>query len=396
MKLIERTELLAKAVEVIGVPDIKVITGVRRSGKSKLMESIIEHVEKNYPKANIIHINYNLPDFDYLRDYKSLYEFVEGKHKPDIENFVFIDEIQNCTGFERAVNGLHASEKFDIFITGSNAFLLSSDLATLFTGRVFQIDVYPFAFKEYLKYFDEENSAAAFERYLTMGGMSGAYPYQSDEARYNYLSNVFNTLIVRDIQKKYKVRHAAMLERVTNFMLDNISNLTSPLAIANALARNNDSITNKTVSKYLQYLCQSYLFYKIPRYDIRGKKYLASTDKYYLSDHVFRHAVLGTKNHDSGRVLENVVAIELKRRGYEVYVGVLYKKEIDFVAIKRSEKIYIQVSDNIKDPLTFKREVSPLLQIKDAYPKILLARTQEALYQYEGIQIYNLSTWLAM
>ncbi len=395
MKLIERTELLAKAIEVIGVPDIKVITGVRRSGKSKLMESLIEHVEKNHPKANIIHVNFNLPDFDCLRDYKSLYEFVKGKHKSRVENFVFIDEIQNCIGFERAVNGLHASEKFDIFITGSNAFLLSSDLATLFTGRVFQIDVYPFSFKEYLKYFGEKDCASAFERYLTMGGMSGAYPYQSDEARYNYLSNVFNTLIIRDIQKKYKVRHTVMLERVTNFMLDNISNLTSPLAITNALARNNYPITNKTVSKYLTYLCQSYLFYKIPRYDIKGKKHLASTDKYYLSDHVFRYAVLGTKNHDSGRTLENVVAIELKRRGYEVYVGVLHKKEIDFVAIKRNEKIYIQVSDNIKDPMTFNREVSPLLQIKDAYPKILLARTNEARYQYEGIQIHNLSTWLA-
>ncbi len=395
MKLIERTELLAKAVQVIGVPDIKVITGVRRSGKSKLLEALIEYVKKISSDANIIHVNYNLPDFDDLRDYKSLYEFIKGKHKPGVENFVFIDEIQNCIGFERAVNGLHASEKFDIFITGSNAFLLSSDLATLFTGRVFQIDVYPFSYKEYLKYFEERDCASAFERYLTVGGMAGSYPYPSDEARYNYLSNVFNTLIVRDIQKKYKIRHAAMLERVINFMLDNISNLTSPLTISNALTRNNDSITNKTVSKYLKYLCQSFLFYKIPRYDIKGKKYLASTDKYYLSDHVFRYAVLGTKNYDSGRMLENIVAIELKRRGYEVYVGVLYKKEIDFVAIKRNEKIYVQVSDNIKDPTTFEREVAPLLKIKDGYPKILLARTNEALYQYEGIQIHNLSSWLS-
>ncbi|MBQ7569224.1 ATP-binding protein, partial [bacterium] len=304
------------------------------------------------------------------------------------------DEVQMCREFEKALNGLHASERYDIYITGSNAFLLSSDLATLFTGRTFEIKVYPFSLAEFMLYYELHEPYKALDRYIMEGGMAGSYLYRKQEAKYDYIADIFNTLILRDIRQKYKIRHAALLDRVSDYLMDNISNLSSSRNIADALTVNMDKINHKTISAYIQYLCQAFAFYKVRRFDIRGKKYLASNDKYYLSDHAFRYAKLGTKNMDYGRVLENIVAVELLRRGYEVYSGILYKKEIDFVAVKRSEKLYIQVSDNIADEKTFARETAPLLQIRDAYPKLLLARTNHAETDYEGIRIVDLADWL--
>ncbi|MBQ3842323.1 MAG: ATP-binding protein [Ruminiclostridium sp.] len=394
MKLIERSDYLNKIVSVIGTPDIKVITGVRRSGKSKLLEAFKRYVTANVPNANIIHINFNLPDFDGLTEYRPLYDHINASFKERVENFVLIDEVQMCHNFEKAINGLHALEKFDIYITGSNAFLLSSDLATLFTGRTFEIKVYPFSFAEYVKYFEYTDLYSAFDKYVIEGGMAGSYIYKDREAKYYYIAEVFNTLIIRDIHQKYKIRNTALMDRLADYLMDNISNLTSARAVTDTFNNHKDKINHKTVGKYMQYLCNAFALYKICRYDIKGKKYLSTNEKYYLSDHSFRYAKLGTKNLDYGRTLENIVAIELLRRGYEVSVGVLYKKEVDFVAIKRDEKIYIKVSDNISDENTFQREVSPLLSINDAYPRMLIARTHHEAYQYEGIKIVDFSEWL--
>lgn len=394
MKLIERRFYLDKLINVIGTPDIKVITGVRRSGKSKLLDMFKTYIEKENSNYNIIQINFSLPEYEGLMTYRALYDYVNSLYEPGKENFVFIDEVQMCEGFEKAINGLHASEKYDIYITGSNAFLLSSDLATLFTGRTFEIKVYPFSFIEYMEYFELKDQYMALEKYVVEGGMAGSYLYKEQESKYDYIADVFNTLIIRDIRKKYKIRNTQLMDRLVDFLMDNVSNLSSARNITNTLGSVNEKIHHTTVGSYMQYLCNAFAFYKIRRYDIRGKKYLSSNDKYYLSDHTFRYAKLGTKNMDYGRVLENIVAIELLRRGYEVYVGILYKKEIDFVAIKRNEKLYIQVSDNISDEKTFEREVSPLLKIKDAYPKMLIARTRHDHYQYEGIKIIDLADWL--
>ena len=395
MKLIQRSQYLDKMISVVGTPDIKVITGVRRSGKSKLLEAFKVYVEHSVPNYNIIHINFNLPEYEELLQSRPLYEYINSHYDSEKNNFVLIDEVQMCDGFEKAINGLHASEKFDIYITGSNAFLLSSDLATLFTGRTFEIKVYPFSFAEYLDYFGMTDKYAALDRYMLEGGMAGSYLYRDQEAKYDYISDVFDTLIVRDIRQKYKIRNMQLMNRIVDFMMDNISNLSSARSIADTLTGAKEKVNHITVSAYMQYLCNAFAFYKIRRYDIKGKKYLSSNDKYYLSDHTFRYAKLGTKNMDYGRMLENIVAIELLRRGYEVYVGVLYKKEIDFVAIKRNEKIYIQVSDNISDEQTFTREVAPLLQIRDAYPKIVIARTRHDEYQYEGIKVIDIANWLS-
>lgn len=394
MKLINRMNYLDKILSVVGTPDIKVITGVRRSGKSKLLEALKAHLLQNDPDINIIHINFNMPEYEELTEYKPLYDYINNNYKIGCENVVMIDEIQMCNNFEKTINGLHASEKYDIYITGSNAFLLSSDLATLFTGRTFEIKVYPFSFSEFQQYFKYDNNYDAFDKYVLEGGMSGSYLYKDIEAKYNYIDEVYHTLIVRDIRTKYHIRNVALMDRISDFLMDNISNLTSARSLADTFNSNKDKINHKTVGSYMQYLCNAFAFYKVRRYDIQGKKYLASNEKYYLCDHSFRYAKLGTKNMDYGRVYENIVAIELMRRGYEIYVGTLYKKEIDFVAIKRDEKIYIQVSDDISGEKTFEREVSPLLAIRDAYPKILIARTRHDSYQYEGIRIIDIADWL--
>ena len=395
MKLIEREFYLNKLINVIGTIDIKIITGVRRSGKSKLLEAFKNYVEKNIKDSNIIHINYNLPEFEDLTDYHNLYNYIESKYTDNKKNFVLIDEVQMCECFEKAINGLHAKEKYDIYLTGSNAFLLSSDLATLFTGRTFEIEVYPFSFKEYLKYYEYNDIFEAFDKYVIEGGLAGSYLYKTIEDKYKYIYDIYNTLIIRDINKKYDIRNKNLIDNLTNFLMDNISNLTSSRNIAKILTNTDNNVNHKTISKYIEYLCNAFAFYKIRRYDIQGKKYLATQDKYYLSDHSFKYAKLGTKNMNYGRIYENIVAIELLRRGYELYVGVLYKTEIDFVAIKQNEKIYIQVSDDISNEETFNREITPLLKIKDAYPKIVIARTKHNTYQYEGIQIIDIANWLS-
>lgn len=394
MKILERKNFLQKLINSINTPDIKVITGIRRSGKSKLLEVFIEYLKRNIPNANIIHINYNLFQFSTLKNAAGLNEYVENLYSPEKENFLLIDEVQLCKDFEQAINSFHASEKFHIYITGSNAFLLSKELATLFTGRTFSAEVFPFSFKEFVSYYECQDLQQAFDRFAMEGGMSGSYLYESMDDKYNYLNEVFETLIVPDIQQKYKIKNISLLETLNDFLVDNISSEFSARSVANTLTSNGSKTDDKTVSSYIKYLCASFAFYKIRRYDIKGKKYLASHDKYYLADHSFKYAKHGTKNLDYGKIYENIVCIELLRRGYEVYTGVLYKKEIDFVAIKRDEKIYIQVSDDISRPETMERETAPLLSIKDAYPKMIIARTKHPLYQYEGIAVWNIAEWL--
>ena len=394
MKLIERTHYLEQLKSVKGVPDIKVITGIRRCGKSKLMEAYIDYIKQIDRDANIVYIDFMDLDFEDLKEYHKLNEHIKNLYDRSKKNYLFIDEVQMCEGFEKVLNSLHASEKFDIYVTGSNAFLLSSDLATLFTGRTYSIEVFPFSLQEFMDYYGLSDSYEAYSNYRKIGGMSGAYLYAEENSRTSYINDVFETLVIRDIVQKFKIRNTPLLEKIADYLMDNISNVVSANKVADTLCSNHIKTNDKTVGTYIGYLCNAFGFYRVRRFDIRGKKYLASNDKYYLADPSFRSARLGNKNPDFGRISENIVAIELLRRGYEVYAGVLYKKEIDFVAIKRDEKIYIQVSEYIDNPETFVREYTPLLAIKDAYPKLILARTRQDKYQYEGIQIIDIANWL--
>ena len=395
MKHIERISYLEKLKKLNNTPDIKVVTGIRRSGKSVLMQDYIEYILTNEPDANVIMINLQDLEYDNLLDYHALHEYVLSKYIKNVHNLVFIDEVQLCNKFELAINSLHSKAIFDIYITGSNAFLLSSDLATLFTGRVMQIKVYPFSFSEYMDYNGNlENVDAAFEAYSIYGGMPGSYVYGEKEQKQDYVKEVYRTIIIRDLVDKYKIRNETEFKNMAEFMMDNIGNLLSPNNVCNCLNNSKSSVTRKTVSRYIEYLCNAFLFYEAKRYDLKGKKYLENNCKYYLSDTSFRFAINGTKNMNYGHVYENIVYLELLRRGYEVYVGKLYKKEIDFVAKKGDEVIYIQVSDYIGEEKTFEREYTPLLAIKDAYTKIIIARTHHEMYKYEGILIYDIARWL--
>lgn len=393
MRHIERSYYLNQLIRLYKTPDIKVVTGIRRSGKSVLIQDFVRYLKGLEEDINIVMINLQELEFDQLLEYHSLHSYIMEHYVQGIHNVLVVDEIQLCDKFELAINSIYAKQIYDIYITGSNAFLLSSDLATLFTGRTIEVKVYPFSFAEYADYFEVKQAYdEAFDEYVRFGGMPGSYEYKTEQ-RYDYIEDVFKTVLIRDLVGKYKIRNQLELLNIASFMMDNIGNILSPNNICNTLNKNSSEITRKTVSKYIAYLKNAFLFYEARRYDLKGKRYLESTSKFYLCDPAFRYAVNGTRNMDFGRVYENIVYLELLRRNYEVYVGKLYKKEIDFVAKKRDELVYIQVSDNISDAKTFERECTPLLAIRDAYPKIMIARTRHETYQYEGIQIMDIVRW---
>ena len=389
-----RRKYLDDIIRTIGTEDIKVITGVRRSGKSFLLDDFKKYVIENVKEANIISFDLSSLKYEELREYHALNDYVEKHYVNNKRNFLFIDEVQMCKGFELALNSLHASRKYDIYITGSDAFLAGSDLATLFVGRTYTIEVYPFSFAEFMRYFNYQDRYEAFDKYVREGGMSGSYEYRTLEDKYGYLRETYDTLIVRDIEEKHGVKNVAVMDRLSDFLMDNASKPTSTRNITNTLISNKIEASNKTIAEYVKYLCEAYAFYKVRRYDIKGKRYLTSTDKYYLSDHAFRYAKLGTKVANFGDTYENIVAIELMRSGYEVYVGAMRDSEIDFVAIKDGEKLYIQVSYLIIERETMEREVAPLINIPGGYQKLLIAGTRQSEMQYEGIRIVDIADWL--
>ena len=397
MKIIPRDKYLQRIIELNGTPDIKIITGIRRSGKSKLMQAYIEYLKIHVDNCNIIYIDFMDLAFEEIKEYHALHAYVEAQYQANKVNYLFVDEVQMCPQFELAINSLYAKEKYDIYLTGSNAFLLSADLATLFTGRYIEIHVFPFSFSEYCRYYEETKDIdQLFEDYTIKGGLAGSYAYKTEKDRINYIKEVYETIVTRDLVQKYALPDTLVLQRLSEFLMDNVSNLTSPNKVSQLLTASNTQTNHVTIGKYIKYLCNAFVFYDVKRYDIRGRKYLESAEKFYLCDTGIRYAILGSRNMDYGRMYENMVCVELLRRGYDVYVGKLYQKEIDFVVQKGDEKIYIQVSDNITASDTFERECRPLLQIRDAYPKMILARTRHPKYSYEGIDIYDIADWLLL
>jgi len=395
MKMITRNKYLDRIIALNGTPDIKIITGIRRSGKSNLMQAYIDYLKESCDNINIIFIDFMDLEYEKIKEYHALHTYVENHYQKGKANYLFVDEVQMCPKFELAINSLYSKGKYDIYVTGSNAFLLSADLATLFTGRYIEIHVFPFSFREYCQYYgDIQDKDRLFDEYAIKGGLAGSYAYRTENDRTNYIKEVYETIVTRDLAQKYALPDTLVLQRLSEFLMDNISNLTSPNKVSNLLTAKMTPTNHVTVGKYIKYLCNAFVFYDVKRFDIRGKKYLESSEKFYLCDTGIRYAILGSRNMDYGRVYENMVCIELLRRGYDVYVGKLYQKEVDFIAQRGSEKIYIQVSDDISGEQTFEREASPLLQIKDAYPKMIIARTKHPKYSYEGIEIHDISDWL--
>lgn len=396
MPWVKRTLYLNRLRAMEGTKDIKVITGVRRSGKSELMKAFAAELAQDDPSANSLYIDLLDLDNESLLEYHALHRRIVESRKPGVRNRLFIDEIQRCKDFEKAINSIHARGGWDIYLTGSNAFLLSSDLATLFTGRHREVHVLPFSFSEFRTYFGEQGTVDDdLERYIERGGLAGSYEYNDAIEAYGYIRDVYRTILTRDLVQKFNLPDTLVLERLAEYMMDNAGNLNSPNNIANTLDANRIPANHVTVGRYISHLEDAFVFYEAKRYDIRGKKYLSTQEKHYVCDSGMRYAVLGTRNMDWGRMYENAVFLELLRRGFEVYVGKLYQKEVDFVAKKGSDLIYIQVSDDISYPNTLERELSPLRSIRDAYPKVLIARTGHDVYTIDGIKVVDIARWLA-
>ena len=394
MKLIKRAIYLSKLTSLLGTPDIKIITGVRRAGKSKLLQAFRDLLSSQ-KDVNIIFIDLSDLENESLLEYHALNEYVLSYTVEGADNVLMIDEVQECKGFERVINSLHNKGMYDIYLTGSNAFLLSSDLATLFTGRQMEISVYPFSFSEFLAYYpDSADNESMLDRYMVEGGLAGSYVYRTEADRVSYIREVFETILVRDLVQKFNLNEPTVLRHLAEYLMDNISNLTSPHRASVQLVQNKVATNHVTAANYIDHLIHAFLFHAVKRYDIRGKKYLATNEKYFLCDLGFRYAVLGRRNMDYGRACENLVYLELRRRGYDVYVGKIKNLEIDFIAMRGSEKTYIQVSDSIADPLTFEREMAPFAMLRDGYPRMLIARTRNPESDYEGVRIVNLSDWL--
>lgn len=398
--MIQRETYLEKLRKLKDQNVIKVVTGIRRSGKSTLMEAFkVELKASGVPSSNIIFLNFEERENLHLTDWTKLYDEIIKSIGPEQKYYVFLDEVQMVVEFEKLVNGLFTKKNIDLYVTGSNAYLLSSELATLLTGRYIAINVHPYSFQEYTMAFkDEKNTDRLFRRYINSSSFPEAVTLaQRDENLANeYLQSIYDTVIIKDIAQRYKLRNVHNMHRVISFIFDSVGSYISPTNIAKELNKNSQkSISHNTIINYLDFLTQSYILYPAPRYDIKGKKLLTSNGKYYIVDLDLRNTTTTNKyDTDLGHKLENIVYLELLRRGGKVYVGKHNDKEIDFVVQRpNDQREYYQVAYTVNDEKTFKREVSSFLEIKDNYPKYLLTMDFDST-NIEGIQKMNVIDWL--
>lgn len=395
--LIQREEYLNKLIALKDKKIIKVVTGVRRCGKSKILEMYRKWLlEQGVEEERIVSINFEDLDFEDLTDYKKLHTYLKEHLVKDKMTYIFLDEIQNVEQFPKVVDSLYIKDNVDIYITGSNAHMLSSEIATLLSGRYIQIEMLPLSFKEYMISTGSMNDRGIkYVDYL----QNSSFPYtlelegQTDEIR-NYLEGLYNTIVVKDIINHSKISEPMMLKSILKFIFDNIGNPLSSKKIADTMTSSGRKIDTRTVEKYLDALTESYIIYQAKRYNIKGKQYLKTLEKYYVVDIGLRLMLLGSKQIDAGRILENIVYLELLRRGYDVYVGKVDEFEVDFVAQNGKGTTYFQVALSVRDEKTLERELRSLRAIKDHYPKILLTMDDDPEVHYDGIRRINARDWL--
>lgn len=396
-KRIERKEYLDKLIAWKDRPVVKVITGVRRCGKSTLMEIYQDYLEsQGIAREQLIAVNLEDYDFRSLREPDSLYGYIRDRLIPGKRMYVFLDEIQHCREFPDVVDSLHIKKDIDIYLTGSNAYMLSGEIATLLSGRYVEIRMLPLSFREYVSSTGStEDLSRKYREYIT----AGAFPYvlelkgRPGEIR-DYLEGLYHTIVVKDIAARRKITDVMMLQSITRFLFDSIGSPISTKKIADTMTANGRKIDVKTVERYLDGLMESFIVYQAGRYNIRGKQYLKTLEKYYVVDIGLRYMLLGTRGTDVGHILENVVYLELKRRGYEVYVGKMDEMEVDFVAKEPKKTTYIQAAATVRDSGTLERELAPLQRIPDNYPKLILTLDEDPEADYEGIRRINVLDWL--
>lgn len=397
METIQRKRYVERLKALRDKKIIKVITGVRRSGKSTLMALFQQELMRSgVQERQIININFEDYDFVEMRDAKLLYEYISQRLSKDIPNYVFLDEVQHVENYADVVDALFIKDNIDLYITGSNAYLLSSEIATLLSGRYVEIQILPLSFKEYVSATgDMNNLERKYADYIAFSSFPYAMAFECDEQLTDdYLRGIYSTIVLKDVVQRNRISDAVMLENVMAFLADNIGNTLSVKKIADTLTSSGRKVDVKTTEKYLSALCQSFILYPAKRYNIKGRQLLKTMEKFYLVDVALRNTLLGSKNTDFGRVLENVVYLELLRRNPHVYVGKTDALEVDFVTVNMQEVAYYQAAATVLDNATLQRELKPLQAIKDNYPKTILTLDTMPVTFHNGIKQQNVLDWL--
>lgn len=404
--LINRPEYLTQLIQNKDVDLVKIVTGIRRCGKSSLLDLFHQYLStNNVPDTNIIHMNLESLRYRNLTNYLSFYDYVSALIPATGKTYLIFDELQVVEHWEKAVESFRLDFDVDIYITGSNAYLLSTEFSTLLSGRYVEIRMLPLSFKEFLTFYEFETAITMeekFQKYLQFGGMPILKEYHFNEPRSNQaLEGIYSTVVLRDILQRNNQVDQNMLHKIMLFLCSNIGSITSPNSIGNALSNEGDiqqikgkNVAGKTVDKYISMLRSAFIFYSVGRYDIKGKQLLKTLGKHYIIDMGFRNMLLGYRDADRGHIIENIVFLELLRRDYRVYIGKIGEIEVDFVAEKPNDKLYIQVTESMQSPETRERELRPLRMIKDNYEKIVLSMDRDFITSYEGIKSLNLIDWL--
>lgn len=391
--MVKRQQYLDKLIKLRDKQVIKVVTGFRRCGKSTLLLQFRDYLKEcGVEDGQIISVNFERLEFENLLEHHALYKYITERLQPDKMNYVFLDEVQMVPEYQKAVDSLFVRENVDVYITGSNAYMLSGELATLLSGRYVEIQMLPLSFAEYWELVGGDKRDA-WMQYFVNGGLPYTAYIEYEEIRSDYLSGIYNTVLLKDIVERKKIQDVSLLKSVVRFLFDNIGNMVSSKKIADCLVSFGRKTTSATIENYITALTESFVLYKAGRYDVKGKQHLKSLEKYYVVDMGLRTLLLGNKNSDIGHILENIVYLELIRRGFSVSIGKVGELEIDFIAEKSGAKVYYQVSASVLDPATFEREITPLRRVQDNYPKFIITM-DDISSDNEGIRQVNVIDFL--